>query len=75
MTYNNDIAQLLEATNELWGVQEENTRLKTALAFYADSENWKSQDRWCPARGTISLQSCIKMDEGHKAREALGGVV
>lgn len=50
-------------------VQEELERLRAALQFYANEENWKPLNTWYA--GTASH---AELDQGRTAREALKSV-
>ena len=55
---------IVEARNLLPSILEERRRLREALAFYADPETYAT---W------IADETVIDIDEGAKARAALGG--
>lgn len=61
--------ELFENSNEALGyAQEENVRLREALAFYANKENYE----WDDIDGVHCLPSDVLSDEGKTARQALG---
>lgn len=56
---------------------EENERLRAALEFYADAENWTSKRVVCCEGDGLKITRPIALDDGEKARAALerAGVV
>lgn len=66
-----------ERLNETMAVVKENSRLREALRFYADAENWERtyQDSDVVAQGQLVEYwepSLIEFDKGKKARQVLG---
>jgi hypothetical protein len=54
----------------LWGTAKENEKLRAALEFYANPENWVSV--W-DHQFKMMAQEPVYRDEGNKARAALSG--
>ncbi|HZO90517.1 MAG TPA: hypothetical protein VFB38_19475 [Chthonomonadaceae bacterium] len=63
MTRKQDIADLLEYNRRL---QEQREALRQALAFYADSNNYRES-----REGNVVLPPAVLVDGGQRARAAL----
>lgn len=69
----------MERFIELKRAEEENTKLREALGFYANQESWKRHNTSEPYSLDGGYEaptwepSAIEFDEGKVARQALGG--
>lgn len=73
MTSENPLAELVGVKQDLARLQAENARLREALEWYADAENYRKYYSHDDANDPLDTTSNVQDDAGECARKALGG--